>query len=148
MGDINLVGERLQVFVLCRHGAQRRVVSGVPRARNGKNETAALSTVRTRLTVTGTRVASTGGGRSNANGVSDLGIVVGHEIDLDVTLRRRIIPIDSHLLAWRPVDGALDEITRWFVDDERRVGILVLSNLELRSRSSQCWSGKNSRSGD
>lgn len=85
MGDVDLVGVRLQVLVLHRHGTQRRVVSGVPRAGHGEDKATALSAVGTWLAEPCTGIASVGDGRSGGDVVSDVRVVVGHEIDLDIS---------------------------------------------------------------
>lgn len=143
MSNVNFVGVRLQVLVLHRHGANGRVVAGIPRARDSEDKSAASGAVGTRLAVSCTSITGGGSGRSGTNGVSDLGVVVGHEVDLNGTCGR-VGPVNGDLLTWFPVDGALVEIAGRVVDDERRVGILVLPCLEAhRGSSSKSRSGED-----
>lgn len=142
MGDVDHVGVRVQAWVLDRHGSQTRVVTGVPRARDGKDETTALSTVGTGLTETGTSITGVGDGRGGADVVSDLSVVVKHEVDLDGTLGR-VDPVDSDLCTGLPEDVASVEVASWLVHDKLRVGVLVLSNLELGGGSSEGRSGED-----
>lgn len=147
MSDVDLVRVRLQVLVLNRHSAHGRVVSSIPRARHGKDKATALFAVGSGLAVAVTSIAGVGDCRSNTDSISDVRVVVGHEVDLDVACGRRVVPVDSDLLSRCPVNGALVKVARGLVDNERRVGVLVLTHLKLGRNSSQHRSSKDSRAG-
>lgn len=146
MRNVDLVGVRPHVLIGHRHGTQRRVVASIPRAGNGEDKPTALSTVGTRLAEPGAGIAGVGYGRSSADIVGDIRVVVGHEIDLHITARGRVDPVDGNLRAGHPVDDALVEVAGRVVDDEFRVWVLVLADSEVwRGNSSQSWGGENGR---
>lgn len=146
MGDVNLIGVRLQVLILHRHGSERRVVTGIPRAWHGEDESTALGAIGTGLAVACTGIAGVGDGRGGADIVCHLSIVVGHEVDLDVTLRG-VGPVDLDLCAGLPVDGALVEVARRVVENERRIRVLVLPRLEMLQRRCSTEGGCGEKSG-
>lgn len=149
MGDVDHVGVRGNVLVLDQHGTETRVVSSVPRAWDLEDETTALSTVGTWLAVTAASVTGGGDGRSGTNVVGDLGVVVQHEVDLNIAGRGRVDPVDGNLCARLPEDVAAVEVTSRVVHDELRVGVLVLTDLELlhRGGSNQRWCGESGGNG-
>lgn len=142
VGDGDHVSVRLQVLVLDRHGSQTGVVAGGPRAGHREDEATALSAVGARLAVACTGIAGGGDGWGSANVVGDLGVVVGHEVDLDGALRR-VDPVDGDLRAGHPEDVASVEVACGLVHHELRVGVLVLSGLELGRHRGEGGCGEN-----